>query len=58
MVKFWHIENDKYLNLYFSDLSKDDVESTVKKTYETIHELEDKLNFEETNNPRLVLDRV
>ena len=29
MVKFWHIENDKYLNLYFSDLSKDDIESTV-----------------------------
>ena len=58
MVKNWHIENDKYLNLYFSDLNKEEIEHNVKKTYEIIDELDEKLNFEETNNPKIVLERI
>ena len=58
MVKNWHIENDKYLNLYFSDLNKEEIELMVRKTYETIDELDEKLNFEETNNPKTVLERI
>lgn len=42
----------------FSDLNKNEIEQTVKNAYETIDRLEEKLNFEDTDNPRIVLDRV
>eukprot|EP00347_Sterkiella_histriomuscorum_P007658 403348070 len=57
-VKNWHIENDKYLNLYFIDLNKDEIEQNVKKFYETIDDLDDKLNFQDTNSPKIVLEKI
>ena len=41
----------------FSDLNKEEIEATVKKVYETIDDLEDKLNFEEVE-PKIVLERI
>ena len=58
LVKNWHNENEKYLIMSFSDLNKNEIEQTVKNAYETIDRLEDKLSFEDTENPRIVLERV
>lgn len=54
----WHWENDKFLVMSFSDLNKEEVEQTVKKSYETIEQLDKLLNFEDTDNPRIVLERI
>mmetsp|Transcript_9200 Transcript_9200/g.8584 ORF Transcript_9200/g.8584 Transcript_9200/m.8584 type:complete len:86 (+) Transcript_9200:178-435(+) len=42
----------------FSELNKDEIELCIKKAYETLESLEPELNFEETENPRLVLEKL
>ena len=46
------------MNLYFSDLNKDEIESMVINSYQIIEDLETKLVFEDTNSPQLVLERI
>jgi hypothetical protein len=58
LVSKWHYENDRYLVMSFSDLIKEEVEENIRNAYKTIHELDSVLNFDETDNPKIVLERL